>query len=248
MARFRFRTFTAGALASGVVAAGLALGASAASADQVVLACSSPTPQTQISTLNPPIHSGDARYYKSVSKGGSGGTCLVDPGIYTNQLGQDPKYVLDDQTNGFTSLDVLSSTTITTGSATCNFVDPANDYLYPTGYPGQGKIITKFVQTLPSGAPIQLQAYIRLGKDLADPDPYDLVASGLVIKGVGVGGNVHAVVSIYPDLTSPKNLNITDCIANPALGNATLAVMTSTPTDGSDADADVDLWTVSLPS
>ena len=68
-----------------------------------------------------------------------------------------------------------------------------------------------------------------------------------MIKGPGVGGNVHAVVSIFPDLLSTKNLNIADCAASPAAGNATLAVLDTTPADGSDADTAVDAWTVSVP-
>jgi hypothetical protein len=142
---------------------------------------------------------------------------------------------------------VLSSVSSSAGTITCNTVDPSHALTYPTIYPGQGKLTTKFVELDAAGRPLQLQAYVRFGKDAADPDPYDVVVGGVVIKGVGVGGSVHAVLTLFPDLASPKNLNVLDCTANPAVGNASIAVMTATPADGSDADSSVDLWTVSLP-
>ena len=214
-------------------------------ADQVLLAC---TASPQKSTLNPPLHSGDSKYFKSVSKSTGGAICLVDPGIRTDQSTQDVKYTLDNQTNGEDTLTVASSSTSNTGSFTCNATDPANLITYPASYPGQGKLITKFVEFDALGHPLQLQAYVRLTHDATDPEPLHLLVKGIVIKGVGVGGDVHAVVSIFPDLLSPKNLNIADCAASPASGNATLAVLDVTPADGSDADTSVDLWTVSVPS
>jgi len=135
----------------------------------------------------------------------------------------------------------------TSGTITCNTADPSHDLTYPTIYPGQGKLVTKFVETDALGHQLQLQAYVRFGKDAADPDPLDVVVTGVVIKGVGVGGQVHAVLNLFPDLASPKNVNVLDCQANPAVGNASISVLNVTPADGSDPDSDVDLWTVSLP-
>ena len=154
----------------------------------------------------------------------------------------------DNQTNGHAPLTVLSSVSSSSGTITCNTVDPSHALTYPTIYPGQGKLTTKFVETDATGKNLQLQAYVRFGKDAADPDPYDIVVGGIVIKGVGVGGSVHAVITIFPSLTRKKNLNLADCSANPAVGNASIAVMDVTPADGSDAGSTVDPWTVSLPS
>ena len=141
-------------------------------ADQILLAC---TASPQKTTINPPLHSGDSKYFKSVSKSTGGGSCLVDPGISTDQSTQDVKYTLDNQTNGNSSLTVASSTTSNTGSFTCNTTDPANLVAYPASYPGQGKLITKFAELDALGHQIQLQAYVRLGHDGTDPDPLHLL-------------------------------------------------------------------------
>ena len=244
MRRIRWVSAALGAALAGV----MLVPVGPAAADQVLLACNA---GSQTAVINPPLGSGSSRYYKSVAKTPGGATCLVDSGISTNNAatnsvsGKDNPY--DNQTNGHASLTVLQSVSTTSGSFTCNTTDPANQVLYPWTYPGQGKLVTKFVELDAAGKPLQLQAYIRLGKDFSDPDQYDLVVSGIVIKGVGVGGSVHAVVTLAPDLASTKNLNLIDCVTVPAAGNASLAAMNITPADGSDAGTDVDLWTVSLP-
>ena len=240
------RLFGMVGVATLALGAGATFGVGAAGADQILLACSA---SPQKATLNPPLGSGHAKYYKSVSKSTGGGACLVDAGISTENPATDATKPnpFDNQTNGHTSLTALSSSTITSGSFTCNHTDPANDLTYPNVYPGHGKLTTKFAETDAKGKQLQLQAYITLGVDPADPDPYHLVVSGIVAKGVGVGGNVHTVVSLFPDLTSSKNLNLTDCAAATAVGNASLAVMDSTPADGSDPDTTVDPWIVYLP-
>lgn len=245
MVRKRFGVVVTCAVTLGLVGFS---GVGTAVADQVILSCSA---SAQTATLNPPIGSAGAKYYKSASKTGGGATCLVDSGIRTDVAatnsasGKDNPF--DNQTNGQGTLTVLSSVSSTAGTITCNTVDPSHNLTYPTIYPGQGKLTTKFVETDLAGRNLQLQAYIRFGIDAADPDQYDVVVQGLVTKGVGVGGSVHAVISIFPDLASPKNLNLPDCVANPAVGNASIAVMNVTPADGSDAGTAVDPWTVSLP-
>ena len=220
--------------------------AAPAGASQVLLAC---TASAQTITVNPPIGSGIGKYYKSAGKASGGATCLVDNGISTDLPGTNSAKPnpFDNQTNGHGTLTVTSSVSVTEGVVTCNTVDPSHSLTYPNVYPGVGKITTKFAETDALLKPLQLQAYIRLGKDLADPDQLDFVVTGIVTKGVGVGGEVHAVVNLGPNLASPKNLNLADCIAPTAVGNASLGSLISTPADGSDPDTDVDAWTVSLP-
>jgi len=241
------RSWRAAIAAGGAVAMSAIgmVGASPAGASQTLLAC---TASVQTVTVNPPIGSGIGKYYKSAGKAGAGGVCLVDGGISTNNAGTNSTKPnpYDDQTNGHSSLTVVSSTSITEGVITCNTADPAHSLVYPNVYPGVGMVTTKFAELDAAGKNLQLQAFIRLGKDPADPVATNFEVKGFVIKGVGVGGEVHAVVNLAP-ASSPKNLNLLDCLANPAVGNASLAALTSTPADGSDADTAVDAWTVTLP-
>ena len=243
------------------------IGAEAAGAETVLVSC---TGIHSIITLSPTTGSGDARYTKWTTKDSDGTklnlfgnpipadtqSCAVDAGIRTNQPTQDAKYLLDDQTNGVSTLTTSGVTAKSVmgvaGSGTCRSSDPLLNTAYPASYPLQGKVVTKFDQNYaptPTGAlvPIQMQSYIRLGSDPLDPDG-DVTVTGIVMKGPGVGGTVKATVAIFPT-NSVKNLNPGDCIAasGSSSGNAAIAEMSLAQSDGSDPGSVIDPWVVSIP-
>ena len=257
-----------------IVAAGAILGSpltvigvEAAGAETVLVSC---TGVHAIITLNPTTGSGDARYTKWTTKDSDGTkvdllgnpipadtqSCSVDAGIRTNQPTQDAKYLLDDQTNGASTLTTsglaAKSVMSVTGSGTCRSSDPLLNTAYPASYPLQGKVVTKFDQNYaptPTGAliPIQMQSYIRLGSDPLDPDG-DVTVTGIVMKGPGLGGTVKASLSIFPT-NSVKNLNPIDCIvaSGSSSGNASIAEMSLAQSDGSDLGSAIDPWVISIP-
>ncbi len=240
-----------------------------AGAAQSLLTCSG---LSAIGSLNPTLSSNDAKYTKVALKDSDGTkteylslapipadttSCLVDAGIRTNQAGQDVKYVLDDQTNGNLALTRTGSAApdgknvaSSTGSATCNTSDTVNvDSDYPTAYPLQGKTIWKFEQLTPTGAQIQIQQYIRTGRDLADTNAQHITVKGIVIKGPGIGGDSSAVLNFFPT-SSIKNLNVLECVDADVTDDAveaSLAELTIQQADGSDVDAAVDPWVISIP-
>ncbi len=229
---------------------------------------------TAIASLNPSIKSSNPAYVKAALKHSDGTkfqyltnapvpvdatACFVDAGIRTNQGGQDVKYILDDQSNGNALLTRAATAApdgigvaVTTGSATCNTTDAGviAASVYPNTYPLQGKTVWKFEQLGVTGAQIQIQQYLRTGRDNADPDAQDITVKGIVIKGPGVGGDVAAVLNFFPTNSATKNLNVLECldanIGDDAL-NASLAELIITQSDGSDVGAAVDDWTISLP-
>jgi hypothetical protein len=196
-------------------------------------------------------------------------SCAIDAGIRTvntatNSLsGKDNPY--DNQTfdgsdpGGFATLDVgqvgtgaLTGTGKTSGvfggSASCNRADPALVTDYPRGYPINGKLINKFQQLTATGAQYQLQSYLRLGTDPADTDPTHITVEGTVIKGPGIGGDVSATFAFGAAFAPTKNINLTDCIANPSLQNASLGSLIISAADGTDAGATVDAFDVTVPA
>lgn len=232
---------TAGVLVGG----GLAVFAPASgAADTTLVGCSG---ITAAATLNPTLKSGSSKYIKAAAKGAAG-TCIVDSGITTNQSTQDIKYVLDNQTNGNNVLTVTKLVGSLSGSVSCNSTDTSLLTDYPASYPLQGKIIVFFSQLDALAKPIQSQMYVRGGRDQADPNFANFTIDGIAIKGPGIGGNVSAVLQFFPNLLSTKNLNITDCIANPATQNASLAALDITQSDGSDVGTAVDTWNISIPT
>ncbi len=260
-----------GAVATAALVGGglVAFAPAPAGAAQSLLTCSG---LSAIASLNPTIKSNDAAYVKTALKDSDGTkleyltnapipadttSCLVDSGIRTNQGGQDVKYILDDQTNGNGGLTRTGNAApdgknvgTTTGSATCNSSDVVNvDSAYPQGYPLQGKLIWKFEQLTALGAQIQIQQYLRTGRDLADPNAQHITVKGIVIKGPGIGGDVNAVLNFFPT-NSVKNLDPLECVdanvSDDAL-EASLAELTITQADGSDGDAFVDNWVISIP-
>jgi len=202
---------------------------------------------TSLAKLNPTLKSGDAKYIKAASSGTTG-TCSVNSGIRTNQSTQDVKYVLDNQTNSNATLTVAKGTGSLSGSVSCNGTDPSLLTDFPASYPLQGKLVYKFNELDPLLHQIQMQAYVRGGRDAADPNPTNFTINGIVIKGPGVGGDIATTLSFFPDLASPKNLNFTDCLANPATGNAVLAQLLVLPSDGADAGTALDPLAVTIPS
>ena len=222
-----------------------------------------------IATLNPTYGSDVAKYLKVVNKSSDGTkiefltevpvpddslTCLVDEGIRTNQASQDVKYLLDDQSNSNALLTVTgqslvlegSQTATLTGSASCdNAAVAANTpgYVYPAAYPLQGKSTWKFEQTYATGAQIQIQQYIRIGREVGEVDSYKLSATGMVIKGPGIGASISAVFHFWP--TNKSTNNAVPCsTGTPGASIAELRVIAA---DGVDAGTDNDTWDLTIP-
>jgi hypothetical protein len=231
---------TAGVLVGGAL---VAFAPASGAADQQLLGCAG---ITAAATLNPTLKSGDAKYIKAAAKGTSG-ACLVDEGIANNQSTQDVKYLLDDQTNNNNVLNITKFAGVLAGSVGCNTTDPSLLNDYPAAYPIQGKIVVFFAQLDALAHPIQSQMYVRGGRDPLDPNPANFTLEGIAIKGPGVGGNVTATDQFFPNLLSTKNLNILDCVANPATKNASLAALDITQSDGSDAGTALDLMAITIP-
>jgi hypothetical protein len=265
----KIRTITRAALAAGLASMALGVAAPQAGADldldadgtQTVVC----TENQLIATLNPAIKDGDAtdhyaRYTKAVAKRSDGtktslgspipadsSTCSVDAGIRQNQLAQDVKYVLDDQSNGNATLTLVSMVASVAGSTQCDSgvgtIPGVNDY--PTAYPLQGKITQKFSELLPNGAPIQIQHYVRIYSDPTDPGVYHV--TGTVIKGPGVGGRTSTAFGFFPT-DSTKNVNVllgcTDAVSGNASG-AELWITTSESALDADANAETVVVTIS---
>jgi hypothetical protein len=198
-------------------------------------------------------------------------SCAIDSGIRTTNAATDAGTKLnpyDNQTpdgsepGGFATLDMgqvgtgaLTGTGkisgVVGGSASCNRTDPGLVTDYPRGYPLNGKLIYKFQQLTATGAQYQIQAYVRLGTDDADPDITHITVNGTVIKGPGIGGDVTSTLAFGAAYAPTKNINLLDCTADgtpPAAGNASLASLIITPADGSDADASADPFDISIPA
>jgi hypothetical protein len=256
------RAALAGGLAAGTVAAFAApAGADldAVKADNQIVRC---TGGVLIAKLNPALSSSTPAYTKVAAKSSTGTvlvggnpapvdalTCSIDAGIRTNQAGQSVKYLLDNQTNGNATLNILSQSGTFSGSATCKTADfggtgPA--YEYPNEYPLQGKMVWKFTQLDEKSHNIQLQQYVRLGRAVGDTDPTHIAATGIVIKGPGVGGTSDGLFAFAPT-DSTKNLNLLDCVGAPP-SPANLAELQITQADGTDAGTTPDPWDVSIPA
>jgi len=230
--------------AATVVGAGIGVVSTTSGADTTLVSC---TGITSLAKLNPTIKSGDAKYIKAASSGTTG-SCTVDAGIRNNQTTQDPKYVLDDQAGGHSTLSVQKGTGTLSGSVSCNSTDPSLITDYPASYPLQGKLIYKFNELDAALKQIQMQAYVRGGRDNADPNPTNFTIKGIVIKGPGVGGDLTTTLSFFPNLADTHNVNFLDCVANPATRNGSLASLFILPSDGSDAGTAVDPLAVTIPS
>jgi hypothetical protein len=201
---------------------------------------------TSDAKLNPQLKSGDAKYIKASSSGVTG-TCLVNEGIANDQATQDIKYKLDDQSNNQNVLTMLSNKGSLSGSVSCNRTDTSLLTDFPASYPIQGKLTQKYNQLDALSKNLSTQAYVRGGTDPLDTNPANFTLTGIIIKGVGVGGDLNATLQFFPDLLSTKNLNILDCTANPATGNAVLQDLDVSQSDGADAGTAVDPLVVSIP-
>lgn len=262
------------AVAGGVVAGGLAVAAPAANATplaQTLVNCG--TGGVVVSSLNPTLGSGDAKYVKTAIKRSDGTvhasltgaedlgpapadatSCAVDAGIRTNNTATDVGTKLnpyDNQTNGQATLTMAGALAkqsgAIAGSASCNRADPSLVDTYPRAYPLNGKIVWKFDQLDAASHQIQIQQYVRLGTDPLDTDPTHITVSGIVIKGPGVGGQVDATLAFGASF-STKNVNLLDCVANPAAKNASLAQLIIKAADGTDAGTGLDPWLITIPS
>ena len=266
-----------GASALAIAGSMMAVAAPAANAaTQSLLNCGTST--HLFSSLNPQLRSGNARYTKAVSKRNNGATnhlsltgsqdlgpsttdatsCAVDVGIRTNNPSSNSitnvNNPFDDQTNGQATLSmgaITSTATIagvSSGSATCNRADPALLRNYPQAYPLNGLITFKYLQLTAANVAIQNQFYTRLGTDPLDTDVTHITVKGIVTKGPGIGGDVSATFAFGASFAPTKNLNLTDCLANPALGNASLGSLLINAADGSDADSLPDDFQVTIPA
>jgi hypothetical protein len=239
----RSRIFRVAAVAA-LASAGLGIAAASSGADITLVSC---TGTTQAAKLNPTLGSGDAKYIKASSAGNTG-SCTVDAGIRTDRSTQSVKYLLDDQSNGHATLTTLSVKAGLSGSVSCNSTDPSLITDYPASYPLQGKLTYKFNELDAKSKNLSIAAYVRGGRDPLDTNPTNFQITGIVTKGVGVGGDITATLSFFPDLLSTKNLNFLDCVANPATRNASLAALQIFAGDGSDAGTAPDPLTVTIPS
>ena len=260
------------ALAGGMMAF---VAPAANAATQTLLDCGTTT--HLFASLNPTLGSGDAKVTKAVSKRNNGAlnhlsltgsqdlgpsttdatSCAVDAGIRTDNPLTNKGAVLnpyDNQTNGQATLSmgaINSTATITgisAGSASCNRADPTLVTTYPRSYPLNGLITYKYLQLTAASVAIQNQFYVRLGADATDPDATHITVKGIAIKGPGVGGDVSATFAFGAAFAPTKNLNLTDCLANPALKNASLGSLLINAADGSDAGTLDDPFLVTIPA
>lgn len=232
-------------------------GVQSAHAATTLVACSG---LSSIMSMNPTLKSTNANYVKAVSTDSNGTkldmfgspvpadalTCLVDSGIRTNNGLQDARYQLDDQTGGnavlTTSGVVARAAGSMVGSASCDLTGTA-DNLYPVAYPFQGKVAWRFDQLDGSSRQVQSQQYVKLSPD---PDiPLQFKVTGTVIKGPGVGGDVTAELGYVPT-SNVKNLNFSDCFTGGT--GASIAEVSLSQKDGSDADTLIDPWVITLPT
>jgi hypothetical protein len=265
----------AGAGALAVAGGMMVVAAPASGAAQNLLTC---TGTSIFASLNPTLGSSDAKYVKVATKRTTTAnhvsltgaedfgpavpdatSCAVDAGIRTNNTatnsasGKDNPF--DNQTNGQATMSmtigplVASAKIVGTaaGSASCNRDDVSLNTDYPVAYPLQGKLIFKYGQQDAAAKQIQNQLYVRLGTDPADTDITHITVRGIAIKGPGVGGDVTSTFG-FGAAYSTKNLNLLDCTATTAAGNASLAALIITPADGSDVGTTVDPLVISIPS
>ena len=270
MIRMRIlRVAAVGGLIAGTLAVAVPAGADldATLPDNQIVQCNG---GNTISTLNPTLKDGDAKYTKSATKLSDGTktqfltndpipanalVCAVDSGIKTNQAGQDAKYVLDNQTNGqnLTQVGPTAKTSgVLSGSSTCFGEDPIPaSKTYPNAYPVQGKLIWKFDQLDAASKQIQMQQYIRLGITPPYTGNTTLNVTGIVIKGPGLGGTVSATITFYPT-SSTKNIDPVGCQVAGGLdtipGNTSLSELWVHGVDGPDAGTAVDPWSITIPS
>ena len=234
-------------------------------ADNQIIQCNG---QNAIVTLNPTIKDGPALYAKVATKASDGSkfqfltndpvpannnTCLVDAGIRTDQAGQDVKYLLDDQSNGNAVLTQSGATAkvsgVFRGSSSCYAEDPSPaSKNYPNSYPLNGKLIWKFDQLDVKAKQIQIQQYIRIGAVTGTVS--DLSATGIVIKGPGIGGTTSVYLTFYPT-NSTKNVDPIGCTDGVGLdaipGNTSLAELWLYQIDGPDVGTAVDPWSITIP-
>jgi len=266
----------AGAGTLAIAASGLAFAAPSAGAAQTLVNCGTGT--RVFATLNPTLGSDDAKYVKTATKRNDGAvnhlsltgaedfgpstsdatSCAVDAGIRTNNPATNSvsgkENPFDNQSNGVATLTMgaigslgkISGTA--SGSASCNRDDVTLNTDYPVAYPLQGKLIFKYLELDALAKQIQNQFYIRLGTDPLDTDITHITVEGIAIKGPGVGGDVTATFGFGAAYAPTKNLNLLDCTAVSAAGNASLASLIISPADGSDGDAIADSWLVTIPS
>ncbi len=105
-----------------------------------------------------------------------------------------------------------------TGSSSCNAnaVDPAS--------PISGKVTLTYTTLDSKGKPVASSAYVRVAYG-ATGDRLD-VANGLVIKGVGIGGDVSASLLNQPTVKKGVGNSVVDALGNivPGAGSLTLQV------------------------
>ncbi len=241
-------------------------------APKVLVSC---TGVNQIATVNPALGSNSAKFVKEVTKDSIGDktefgtnanvaadatTCAVDAGIRIDNAATDQGTTttklnpFDNQSNGsasLTTVGALAKTVISlAGSSTCQTESQATIVKdYPRAYPLQGKVIMKFDQTFANLVPIQIQQYVRAGRDISDPNLSHVKLTGIVTKGPGLGGDVSATLRVWPT-SNVKNINPLECSdadVTDDVNDATLTELAYTQADGSDGDTIVDPWTVTIP-
>jgi hypothetical protein len=225
-----------------------------------------------VATVNPALGSRNARYTKLAGKAAVAGasleygtnapvpadatSCTVDTGIRNDNADTNSGTKLnpyDNQTAGQSPLTTAAPGKISLsldGSASCQTVAQASAITsYPQAYPLQGKVALTFGQTS-AGKPLTSQQYVRLDHNAVDPDPNHYAVTGIVIKGVGVGGTVSGTVRLFPTADPKKNLNVDECNnpdVNTSALTASIGQVSVSLADGPDQDATVDPWTVSIP-
>ena len=194
---------------AGSMVAGFAA-APAGAAVSTVLTC---TGMTQTAKLNPHLTSNTPRYVKAGASG-INGSCAVDAGISTENPATDSTKAnpYDNQTNGHSTLTVLSNKVKVAGSTSCNTADPAivAANVYPNSYPLNGKQTIKFNELNEKFKNIQLQAFLYLTGDVNNPTA--VTAEGVVTKGPGVGGNVTEPFTFGPAVGDTKSVHFVDCL------------------------------------
>jgi hypothetical protein len=187
--------------------------------------------QDQVASLNPPLVSGAAKYFKAVGKidatnpGSGTNSCLVDGGIRTDQPATDgmsgtnvKDNPFDNQANGNASLTVAKVVTSAAGVESCSSQDTnwTTVNVYPKAYTPNGKEVIKYNELDAKLHPLQTQVFLRFGA--TDPaNPTLVTLTGLAIKGVGIGGDLNQSFTFGPEPGDTKSIDFLDCVA--ATGN-----------------------------
>jgi len=229
------------AMVSGMALGGIALGnvMSTAGATTTLMTCSL---KDSVASLNPPLVSGTAKYFKAAAKedavtpGSGTDVCTVDAGIRTDNTATDnagKDNPFDNQSFGQSPLHVIKQASSSAGVQSCSSQDANfNNQLYPHTYPVNGKETLQYNEVNPTTlAHLSTQFYFRLKA----PDPVNsptlVNLHGIVIKGVGIGGDADTSFNYSPQSGDTKSQNLLDCVAatGTTASNAALFKLHITP-------------------